>query len=358
MNLLDADHLRRLDAHLAAVVDRLACDAAVPALAQILSRFVLAGGKRIRPQLCLWTYLTARDGDAAGAPPDPRNASLGPVLDLACAWELFHAFLLVHDDIIDNADTRRDQIALHRQLASLDSNCPVFGQNLGIVAGDLLFTSAMRVFHEVDLPDAPYRRQLRLFSRVACTTGFGQAVDIVQSHVPLDDVCETTLLKGYHGKTAAYTFEGPMVSGGICAGLPDDALAALSRFGSAIGQAYQLQNDLLDLAAPAHEGCDLLQGKRTITLVRGRAAMAAADRAEFDRGLARIPSANGQAVAIAESLRQRLLATTAPAQTHALIDRLLTDARDATADESLPPALSAGLGQLLDRLAAVYFTPA
>lgn len=347
MNLLEPGQLARIESQLTLVLGRIAEDASVPALAQTLIRFVQAGGKRVRPQLCYWTYLQGNHANP--------NRLDHAVLDLACAWELFHAFLLVHDDIIDGADMRREQVSLHRQLAALDSNCPVFGQNLGIVAGDLLFCAAMRVFHEVDLPDQLYRRQLKLFSRVACMTGFGQAVDICQSHVPLDQVCEKTLLRGYHWKTAAYTFEGPMVSGGICAGLDEGALAALSRFGMSIGQAYQLQNDLIDLSQPAHEGSDVLQGKRTITLVRGRASMTESQREEFDRRLAAIPMANGQAVALAESLRQQLLQTDAPTQTRALIGRLLDEARAATVDPALPARLARGLEALLARLGQQYF---
>lgn len=347
MNLLEPGQLAQIESRLTLVLGRIAEDASVPALAETLIRFVQSGGKRVRPQLCYWTYLQG----LSRSPDGLDNA----VMDLACGWELFHAFLLVHDDIIDAADMRRDQISLHRQLAALDSNCPVFGQNLGIVAGDLLFCAAMRVFHEADLPDTLYRRQLKLFSRVACMTGFGQAVDICQSHVPLDEVCEKTLLRGYHWKTAAYTFEGPMVSGGICADLDEGALAALSRFGMAIGQAYQLQNDLVDLSQPAHEGSDVLQGKRTITLVRARASMPDRQRAEFDRQLADIPSANGEAVAIAESLRRELLKTDAPAQTRGLIERLLEEARSASRDVALPQRLAGGLEALLARLGQQYF---
>lgn len=197
------------------------CEAAgLSTLNSAIRRFVLSGGKRVRPQLCLWAYDAVRGG---AAPPLE-------LLDLACVWELFHAFLLAHDDIIDASDTRRNEPSLHRQLASLDGECLRFGTNLAIVAGDLLYCALMRLLHEVDLPDPTYRSVLRLFSRVACTTGFGQAVDICQSHAPLEEMTEATVLRGYHWKTAAYTFEGPMLCGAVAAGLGEAACRPLSTF--------------------------------------------------------------------------------------------------------------------------------
>src|SRR3954469_8628081 len=298
LQLLSAPQISQIESHLKRLLARVLYAPGLAPLNHVIHSYVLAGGKRIRPQLCAWTYLNVRKTRPRTLPEN--------LLDLAGAWELFHAFLLCHDDIIDGADRRREQASLHRQLSALDSNCPRFGMNLGIVAGDLLFSAAMRLWHELDLPAKVYREQLRLFSRIACTTGFGQAIDICQSHVPLDDVREETLLREYHWKTAAYTFEGPMLSGAIAAGADAKTQAAISKFALALGQAYQLQNDLLDLASPAHEGCDLMEGKRTITLIRARSAMTTSDRRAFDCKLSSIAIANGEAIGLCESLRLQL----------------------------------------------------
>jgi geranylgeranyl diphosphate synthase type I len=322
----------------------------LPALGQAMRDYVLAGGKRIRPQLVAWTWRHAR-GDAGG----PLPVTL---LDLAVAWEIFHAFLLVHDDIIDGADARRDQPALHRRLALLDSNCPRFGTNLGIVAGDLLFTASMKLWHSLDLPIELFRAELKLFSRIAELTGYGQAIDIVQGHVPLDHVDEATLLLEYHWKTAAYTFEGPMLSAAIAAGLDDRQQATLSRFALGIGQAYQLQNDLLDLAVPCHEGSDLVQGKRTVTIVRHRASLDPRERRAMDERISAIATGNGHALDLAEQFRRDLLETPALARTRELVDELLAQADEAASDASLEEPLRAGLHDLLERLRASYFAAA
>jgi geranylgeranyl diphosphate synthase type I len=313
--------------------------------------------------LCLWTYRHARPGAGDRV---PRSA-----LDVACAWELFHAFLLCHDDIIDGADRRRGRPTLHHRLAALDGGSVLFGSNLGIVAGDLLFAGSVRLLHELDLAaaDPPlsvagYQQLLRLFSRVGCETGFGQAVDIIQSHVPIDEVDERTVLRGYHWKTAAYTFEGPMLSGALLAGLPPAGRAAVSRFALAVGQAYQLHNDLLDLRTAAHDGCDLVQGKRTPTLLGHRQALPECGRREFDARLAVIAITGGAggdrraAVALAEGLRQELVRDGAAGRTQAAVDRLLADARAATEDPALDPTFAAAIAGLLEGLSATYFAPA
>lgn len=327
-------------------------------LVETIRQFVLAGGKRIRPQLSLWTYEHARDTDGAGALPEIA-------MDVACAWELFHAFLLCHDDIIDGANRRRQEPTLHHRLALLDGGSMIFGANLGIVAGDLLFVGSMRLLHEMDLESAQppltvsaYQQLLRLFSRVACETGFGQAVDIVQSHVPIGAVDERTVLQGYHWKTAAYTFEGPMLSGATLAGLNEAGRNAVSRFSLAIGQAYQLHNDVLDLLSESHDGCDLVQGKRTPTLLRARQVLGSKGRQEFDERVEAIKAGGPHAVALAEVLRVDLLQGGAVDRTRDVIADLLAEARAATDDDALSPGFSSALTGLLAGLTAKYFAPA
>ena len=340
MNLLSPDQLLAFDRHLAAVCRGFIEDVDSPLLSDRLLSYVRHAGKRIRPQLVIWAYghATAGDGET------PRAVS-----DVAAAWELFHAFLLVHDDIIDGSDRRRGQPSLHRQLQSLDSDSPRFGSNLGIVAGDLFYAWANRLDVDADT----YRQVHRLFARVATTTGLGQAVDVLQSHAPLDRRDEETLLREYHWKTAAYTFEGPMLSAAILAGLPTDTHAAISRYALCLGQAYQMQNDLLDLVRPVTEGSDLVEGKHTFTLMKARQFLGGTQRDDFDADLARIVAGDGRAVVLAESVRMRLLATPAVACTveriNLLLDACLTDA------DALPATLRRAMAGCLEQLRAGYF---
>jgi geranylgeranyl diphosphate synthase type I len=198
----------------------------------------------------------------------------------------------------------------------------------------------------------------QLFANVASLTGFGQAVDILQSHVPLGECDEQTLLREYHWKTAAYTFEGPMLSGAILAGLGESPRQAISRFALSLGQAYQLQNDLLDLARPAAEGCDLVEGKRTLTILRARASLDREGQDRFDARIARIQhAAMPTAVRLAEQLRRELLSSDATLQTQSTIESLVAESARAAVDRSLPASLSTAMTSMLEKLSRAYFVP-
>ncbi len=357
LTFVSPSDLQRLDRHLDRCLARVLDDAVAPGaglgrMNDRLRRYVQRGGKRVRPQLCLWAFDRAGGGrDAAGDPPPA-------VLDVACAWEVFHAFLLVHDDLIDAADTRHAAPSLHRQLQQLDHDGEQFGRNLAIIAGDLLFGAALRLVAESDAAPLVRCDLMQQFARIACTTGFGQAIDILQAEEPLAGVSEDGLLRGYHWKTAAYTFEGPLVSGATLAGADPAARAGLAHFARTLGQAYQLQNDLADLSTPARDGCDLIQGKRTPTLLRARSTMPPDRQGDFDRRVDALRTANGHAVELAEQLRREVFDSGAVEQTGRLVRDLLADARAAAAVPAVGPGLTAGLGELVDGLEATYFRPA
>lgn len=348
LNLLSVQDYRQFEEYLHRTLTELLPDDGNTPISAVIRRFVLQGGKRMRPQVCLWTYHTAK--------PTPIQLHLDrQALQVACAWELFHAFVLCHDDIIDNADQRRNQPSLHRQLAALDGDSLTFGRNLGIVAGDLLFGASMQLLHSLELPQAVHRSLLCLFSEVVAKTGLGQAMDVWQSHQPASGDDELLLLREYDLKTAAYTFEGPMLSGALIAGLEGSALEPLRAFSRSLGLAYQMHNDLMDLHTPVHTGCDLAQGKRTPTLLRARRMLDARQRASLDRLLDGLACGRGVDLDEAESIRQALLATPAVAETHRLINQALADAAAAADQEILPASLQHGITQWLRRLEEAYF---
>lgn len=370
MKLISDDQLRSVESRVLCHAKRLLAGKGVDALSGHVLDYLLDGGKRIRPQLVLWTHGLASDATHATCLNTPDRGTLlssadadrsDPALDVAAAWELFHAFLLIHDDIIDASDRRRDRPALHVSLMPSDAadanSARSTGLNLAIVAGDLLYGASHSILHDLEIDAERLRPLLKLFSRVSMMTGLGQATDILLGQADFDAIDEQTLLREYVWKTAAYTFEGPMLSGAILARLDDRACDAVSRFALAIGQAYQLQNDLLDLAAECHEGSDLVQGKRTVTLVRHRLGLDAIERSEFDRRLAEIATANGHAVQLAEMMRAELLQRGAMDPTRRLIDDLLESASRAASDDALPGRLRGGLSGLLSTLRGTYFAP-
>jgi geranylgeranyl pyrophosphate synthase len=146
-----------------------------------------------------------------------------------------------------------------------------------------------------------------------------------------------------------------MVSGAILAGVEGEAQCEIARFALALGQAYQLQNDLIDLANDVHEGCDIVQGKRTVTMIRARAAMDESKRAGFDRKLAELKGANGQTMTIARQLRRELRDAGAVDRTRELIGSFLTEARSAADSRMVPASMRDGMVEVLESLKSEYF---
>jgi geranylgeranyl diphosphate synthase type I len=343
------DHLGvQIEHRLCEAVEEALCDSGIPEFATLVRAFVMNGGKRIRPALCAWSWM-----HASGTPfmdPLPRA-----VVDVACAWELFHAFLLIHDDLMDRSDQRRRRPSLHRQLAGLDAGSSAFGGGLALIAGDLLHSGALRLVHECGVPQERHVRLLRLFSRIGMTTGFGQAAEMILSHRPVAEVDEALVLREYHRKTAAYTFEGPLLAGAILAGMDDRALGSLSEFSRAAGVAYQLQNDLADLCSPCSAGSDLVEGKRTAALVRYRQSLSEPQRQALDARLNEVARACTNPVASAERLRRDMVAGGVIQITQGLLREQLALARSFAGHADLPKSLSDALSGLVGEFDRAYF---
>ena len=258
----------RLDLYLAAFLARSRRrHVANPHLLPLYNRaaeFALHGGKRLRPRLCLASYRIC-SGRLDGPP--------RPVWLAAASLELFHAFMLVHDDLIDGSLTRRDRLTLHEAIRCDDLDGDEPGRqkraaDLGLVAGDLLFSLGMRLLSRAGLDDAAAARANRLVADMLFETGLGEALDILYGDCPLEMLDEAQLVEAYHRKTARYSVSGPLVLGATLAGAPGQACRALRRFGDLLGLAYQLKNDLdaLDVDPIDGDHPDLDAGKRTLVL--------------------------------------------------------------------------------------------
>ncbi|GIW86448.1 MAG: geranylgeranyl pyrophosphate synthase [Isosphaeraceae bacterium] len=218
--------------------------------------FVLRGGKRIRPRLCLASYRVASGREPEGA-----------TWRVAAALELFHAFMLVHDDLIDGSMLRRDQLTLHEAIRRdlEEPDAPAASKralDLGLVVGDLLAALGHRMLARAGASPAIQRA----VAEVLIDTGLGEALDVFYETTPLDRITERQLLDAYLRKTSRYTVTGPLIVGALLAGQGRPLVRALRRFGDRLGLAYQLQNDLDALAVDPTLGGDhpdLDSGKRT-----------------------------------------------------------------------------------------------
>jgi len=203
------------------------------------SRYISeAGGKRLRPLICLLSSVSV-GGDVDGA------------LSTAAAIELIHTFTLVHDDIMDNDDTRRGMPTVHKK----------YGSPTAILVGDLLFAKAF----ELCDPSA-----VNILAKNAAEICEGQQMDI--SFESRQDVSETDYMEMIRRKTAVL-FQGAARSGAIIGGGTDEQVNALSIYGRDLGLAFQMHDDLLDVTGSAKEigkprGSDIRAGKKTLLAIK------------------------------------------------------------------------------------------
>ena len=243
--------------------DRLMVDAALdrllpaettqpPSIHQAMRYSVFAGGKRIRPILCLETARIF-------------SGDITPVLHPACAIEFIHTYSLIHDDLpaLDNDDLRRGKPTCHKK----------FGEATAILAGDALLTLAFETIAATPVEPA---RRVAMVSEIASAAGTvngmvgGQVADLEAEG---QRVGPETLEYIHKSKTAAL-IRASVASGALCAGAPDSDVQRLRRFGDAIGWLFQVTDDILDVeessaALGKTAGKDLAQQKATYPAIHG-----------------------------------------------------------------------------------------
>ena len=239
-----------VDAHL----DRLMPAESVqpPSIHQAMRYSVFAGGKRIRPILCLET---ARIFDA----------DISPAYYPGCAIEFIHTYSLIHDDLpaLDNDDLRRGKPTCHKK----------FGEATAILAGDALLTLA---FETIAASPASADRRVAMIKEISSSAGTingmvgGQVADLEAEG---RRVGPETLEYIDRSKTAAL-IRASIASGALSAGAPPDDVARLRRFGETIGWAFQVTDDILDVeessaALGKTAGQDIAQQKATYPAVFG-----------------------------------------------------------------------------------------
>lgn len=229
-----------------------------PALLYEPVRYVLeGGGKRLRPILLLLA------AEAFGA-------EVEEALPAALAVEVFHNFTLVHDDVMDHADERRGRPAVHRR----------WDTGTALLAGDMLLVRAYDLLADAQGRDlgTPFRKMARRLCE-------GQALD--KEFETRAEVAVEEYLEMIDGKTGAL-LGAVLELGGRCGGATQEEADALHEAGAALGRAFQIQDDLLDLVAdPDHwgkpVGGDLQEGKKTYVLLRALEQAEGETRVLFER---------------------------------------------------------------------------
>jgi geranylgeranyl diphosphate synthase type I len=235
---------KKIDASLETFMDKVKQDYKLhlvnPVLYESIREFSLRKGKRIRPLLLILSY--------KGYCPPGKNVPPSLFYASTCI-ELLHNFMLIHDDIIDRSNLRRGKPTLHKILGKIikTTNQEKLGYDLGIVAGDIVYALAIDAFLSVQ--EAPRRKEaaLKYFIQTAAFTAMGEFIDTIHGMESLNKIKEKDVFLNYTLKTARYTFDCPLVVGGILAGAPKKDIPKLSELGVLIGQAFQIQDDIIGI---------------------------------------------------------------------------------------------------------------
>jgi|APLak6261678615_1056124.scaffolds.fasta_scaffold02231_3 geranylgeranyl diphosphate synthase type II len=224
-------------------------------LAQAMRYSLLDGGKRLRPVLCL-TFADAV-ARASGGGGEPAN-------DAACALECIHTYSLVHDDLpaMDDDDLRRGRPTNHK----------VHGEAMAILAGDALLTDAFALLATGPATEQAVRG--RLVSELALAAGAGGMVGGQVLDIAEDRPAELDYLNRLHRMKTGALIKAACRMGAIAGGADERALAAAEIYGDAVGLAFQIADDILDVTASAEAmgkptGADAAAGRHTFPAVVG-----------------------------------------------------------------------------------------
>jgi geranylgeranyl diphosphate synthase, type I len=219
---------------------------------------------------------------------EPSPAAVGA----AGSLELLHCFALLQDDVMDGSPLRRGRPAAHVAFAewhrrqALSGSAARFGESAAVLAADLCLVWAEQMLRESGVDPAALARALPRYDRMRSELAVGQFRDLVNDarrRPALADVREVA-----RAKSGDYTVRAPLELGAVLAGAGPVELAALGRYGDAVGEAFQLRDDLLGLfGAPEVTGKpvgeDLVARKATTVMVLARERAGAADRRELAR---------------------------------------------------------------------------
>ena len=244
----------RIDRVLAAFLEDCALDMDAAAeggraMADEIARLLRAGGKRLRPAFCYWGFRAAGGQDGE------------PILRASAAMELLHTMALVHDDLLDRSNERRGAPTTAPWMAeaapelapSIDPR--TFGMSVGVLVGDLAAVLADRLMLESGFEPSALERALDVYHRMRIETAVGQFLDVAGRGREPARARQVARLKG-----GAYTVEGPLLVGAALADGGAEVRASLGRYGRALGEAFQMRDDLHDREAASGVTPDVVNG--------------------------------------------------------------------------------------------------
>ena len=297
-------------------------------LVEQVRRFVAAGGKRVRPGFAYAAYVAA------------NGRSIDSILYASAALELLQAFALIHDDIMDKASLRRGKPSAHvafeqfHQDRRFTGSARDFGVSAAILAGDIALSFADELLNTSPFPSERIRRANIYFDAVKKQVIFGQYLDITASNKR--SVTEEDLLKIIEYKTAKYTVERPLHIGAALAGAESDTFDVFTYYGIPLGQAFQIQDDILGTFSSQEEigkpvDSDIREGKKTLLIVKAYEFGRSADGKILDEVLGNKAATREQI----ESVRKIIRDTGALEYSQKLANKLISQAKEAVYDTKL-----------------------
>ncbi|MEU1973379.1 polyprenyl synthetase family protein [Microbacterium sp. NPDC019599] len=252
----------------------------------------LSGGKRLRGRFCIAGHRAVTEFGGG------RSDLSDELVSAAAALEVFHVAALVHDDVIDNSDTRRGRPAAHRALeeshrsAGWAGHAAAFGTSGAILLGDLLVAWSDDLLEQGLATASPSVASAARteYARMRRDVTVGQFLDIAEESAFLsepDDRHAERALRVASYKSARYSVQQPLAIGAALAGADAAQQAALAAFGHPLGMAFQLRDDVLGVFGDEAQtgkpsGDDLREGKRTVLVAYTRERLDASARRIVD----------------------------------------------------------------------------
>ena len=298
------------------------------ALLDEISTLLRAGGKRFRPAFCYWGFR------AAGA------SHCDEIVRVAASLELLHTFALVHDDIMDDAEERRGLPTVHTKLDI--GSALLVGDMALVLADDLFMTSG---FAPDSLTDA-----FASYSRMRKQVIVGQHAELAL--VSREDVTVDEARLVARLKSGRYSIREPLLIGASLGGSSGAPVDDLAGFGEALGEAFQIRDDLLGTFGSRDEvgkpvDADMREGKRNVLYALTSTMLTGEERAFFVAMWGR-----GDRLSATEAARVKELIETSGAReaTEDLVEVLLERSLEALDRLDLEPALHAALADLAERV--------
>lgn len=228
-------------------------------------KIIMSGGKRARAAFMYYGYL------AVGGKERKK------MIKASVSIELIHAFLLMHDDIIDQDGFRHGIATIHEHYRKIaqkyfkNKNAEHFGNSMALIIGDMIGALGNQVIFESKFEPKLIMKALHRLQGVISFTVVGESEDVLIEN--RGKATEKEIMRMYENKTAKYTIEGPLHLGAILGGADEKFLEALSFYAIPVGIAFQIQDDILGAFGNSAKlgkevGSDIKQGKQTILVAK------------------------------------------------------------------------------------------